>query len=371
MSKNAGNELPSNLHSAIDSARPSGFGQLDAVTKIMNVGVLLLSSSFDLEFANGLACELLEFHSEDEFKDDWPRMRPLLQLDELGALSKPRALKVDFNGRDGLRFLRLEAYALDKNCCAGYLVLIRDRRMVHVLENDLLLASQMRAQNYLYGALIHDLRAPLNAMQITVELLSNSAGHDGRYPDSQSEREDLAPERYIAVLREELARLNRTLRTVLDYGAPLNPTLKDFDLVAVVGEIVTLLTPQAKRQHVDLQSHLPQQPVLICGQRDRIKQALLNVAINGLEALPKSGGFLRIDVLAGESRAEIIFTDSGPGVPEDLLDTIYQVYFTTKKAGSGLGLYVARLVLESHGGDIRVESAPDSGARFCLSLPRA
>lgn len=349
--------------------RATGFGQLDAVTKIMNVGVLLLNPSFHLEFANELACELLGFDTGAALKGDWPQISPLLHLDDMaGDIVRPRSLKIDFPSSRGLRLLRMEVYALDEDFCSGYLILMRDRSMVHVLEADLLLASQMRAQNYLYGALIHDLRAPLNAMQITVELLSSAGERGGQQTIVQNGKE-LAPERYIAVLREELARLNRTLRTVLDYGAPLNQERRDFDLLAVIHEIVALLTPQAARQHVDIQLNLPQGPLSINGQRDRIKQALLNVAINGLEALPKSGGFLRIEVQRGEDNVQIVFADSGPGVPEDLLDTIYQVYFTTKEAGSGLGLYVARLVVESHGGEIRVENLPGNGARFCLTLP--
>jgi len=348
-------------------AHIAGFGQLDAVTKIMNVGVLLLSPSHNLEFANGLACELLGFADADALKNEWDSIRVSLNLDErLGDGSKPRPLKVDLPTHDGVRFLRLETYALDENFCSGYLILLRDRRMVHVLENDLLLASQMRAQNYLYGALIHDLRAPLNAMQLTVELLGGGEG--GKAVARHGE--ELSPERYLKVLREELARLNRTLRTVLDYGAPIDPEFKEFDLLAVVREIVSLLAPQATRLQAEIRLSLPSESViLVSGQRDRIKQALLNVAINGLEALPKSGGKLSIEVERGEGVVEVVVSDSGAGVPDDLLDTIYQVYFTTKKAGSGLGLYVARLVLESHGGDIRVENIPGNGARFYLSLP--
>lgn len=367
MSKNV-RSATDNLQIRDGCAHIAGFGQLDAVTKIMNVGVLLLSPSHNLEFANGLACELLGFASADDLKNDWDRIRASLNLDErLSEIAKPRPLKVDLPTHDGVRFLRLETYTLDENFCSGYLILLRDRRMVHVLENDLLLASQMRAQNYLYGALIHDLRAPLNAMQLTVELLGGA--QEG--PQAVARHgEALSPERYIQVLREELARLNRTLRTVLDYGSPVDPEFKEFDLLDVVREIVSLLAPQAARQQAEIRLSLPSESaVLIKGQRDRIKQALLNVAINGLEALPKSGGKLSIDVERSEDGVDIIVSDSGGGVPDDLLDTIYQVYFTTKKAGSGLGLYVARLVLESHGGDIRVENIPGNGARFYLSLP--
>jgi signal transduction histidine kinase len=343
-----------------------GFGQIGALTKLMNVGVLLLGPAGNLEFANTLACELLSFDSSDALKGDWERVRPLLKLDSaLHGATKQRSFKVSFAQGDEPRLLRLEIYALDEESCSGHLILLRDRRIVHVLENDLLLASQMRAQNYLYGALMHDLRAPLNALEITVELLVETL-RGGAAPTGE-----MAPERYARVLREELSRLNRTLRTVLDSGAPLNPEFKDFDLVSALQEIEALLAPQARRQRITLQLQVPpDRLVLVRGQRDSIKQALLNVAINGLEAMP-TGGSLSIQLEVRDDLAQILFSDSGPGVPEDILDEIYQVYFTTKKSGSGMGLYVARLVLESHGGDIHVENRADCGACFCLTLPLA
>jgi signal transduction histidine kinase len=178
----------------------------------------------------------------------------------------------------------------------------------------------------------------------------------------------------VGVLREELARLNRLLNTVLNSGAPLSKDTRNFDLVVLVQEIETLLKPQAKRQKIDMQVKLPQQFLPVNGKRDNIKQALLNVAINALEAMPE-GGVLVLSVGQRDECIDIVITDTGTGVPEDLLDEIYQVYFTTKKSGTGMGLYVARLVLEAHGGEIHVENRQEgngqSGACFVLSLPRA
>jgi len=340
------------------------FGRFGALSRIMNVGVLLLDSAGELEFANPLACELLGSPGEDDLKGAWGTMKPLLRLDtELPETTKPRPLKVNLPLKDGLRFLRLEVYALEEDSCTGYLVLLKDRRMVDVLETDLLLASQMRAQVHLYGALAHDLRAPLNAMHITLELLADTLSSES-FSDESRQR------RYVAVLKEEVARLNRALRTVLDHGAPLSAASQEFDLRAVVEEIVALLGPQANRQRIDLQIRLADREAKVRGHRDRLKQALLNVAINGLEAMP-NGGRLQIDVSVQDPTVNITMRDNGPGIPDELLDEIYHVYFTTKKVGSGIGLYVARLVMESHGGDIQVDSKPGAGACFTLTLPLA
>jgi signal transduction histidine kinase len=346
----------------------SGFGQVGALSRMMNVGVLLLEPTGKLEFANPLACELLGFANEAQLKQDWPRVQPLLQLvDVLPHVTnpnKPRMLKANFPLPEGERQLRLEVNVLDQESCSGYLVLLRDRRSVQIQEADLLLASQMRAQNYLYGALVHDLRAPLNAMQITMELLSETVG-GASHPNVT---EELSPQRYVGVLREEMMRLNRLLGTVLDFGAPLNKDAKEFDVVAVVQELEMLLKPQARRQRVEMKVQLPSRFLAASGQRDSIKQALLNIVINALEAMPQ-GGTLTIAVAARDRTIEIQVNDTGPGVPEELMDSIYQVYFTTKKTGSGMGLHVARLVLEAHGGDIEVVNDATAGACFTICLP--
>lgn len=341
------------------------FARFGALTRIMNVGLLVLDSSTALEFANPLACGLLGCANEADLKDRWETMKPLLGLDKhLPQTSKPRSLKVNLSVPGKIRFLRLETYALEEESCTGYLVLIKDRQIVDVLETELLLASQMRAQMHFYGALVHDLRAPLNAMQITVELLADILA-DGRSADPSSQQ------RYIRVLKEELARLNRTLGAMLDNRMPsLNAASEEFDLRTVVEEVTALLGTQAMRHRVDLQLRLPDREARVIGHRDRLKQALINVAINSLEAMPH-GGRLQIDMAVQEMSVNITVRDDGSGIPAELLDEIYQIYFTTKKSGSGMGLYVARLVLESHGGDIQGVNTPGAGACFILTLPLA
>lgn len=345
---------------AIDN---SPFGRFGALTRIMNVGLLVLDSTTALEFANPLACDLLGCANEEDLKGRWETMRPLLGLDkDLPQTAKPRPLKVNLPLPDKIRFLRLETYALEEESCTGYLVLMKDRQIADALETDLLLASRMRTQMYLHGALAHDLRAPLNAMQITLELLADTGGQ-GVDPSSQ--------QRYIAVLKEELARLNRALATMFDnHMTSLSTASEEFDLRAMVEEVTALLNTQAMRHRVDLQYRLADREVRVIGQRDRLKQALINVAINGLEAMP-GGGRLRIDMLVQDASVNIIVRDDGSGIANELIDEIYQIDFTTKKSGSAMGLYVARLVLESHGGDIQVVNQPGSGACLTLTLPLA
>jgi signal transduction histidine kinase len=348
------------------------FGGFGTLSRLMNVGVLVLNSNAALDFANPQALELLGSSTDAQLKDRWHELAAQLGLDagKLCEGAKPRSLTAELQIGTKPRSLRLEVYALEEEACTGYLVLLRDRRTADALETDLLLASQMRSLPHLYRVMVHDLKAPLNAMQLTLELLSDPQGKAAD-PAHEAKRQ-----RYLAVLKEELLRLDRMLQTMLGQNEPIGSlgsvgsALRTFDFREIVREIAALLTPQARRQRVSIDTQMPEQPALAAGYRDRLKQAFLNIAINGLEAMP-AGGRLAIRLLSEEKTISVLCQDDGPGIPAESLEEIYQIHFTTKKTGSGIGLYVARLVAESHGGDVLIKSEPGRGTRVILSVPRA
>lgn len=335
---------------------------LDVLSRVMNVGMLLIDPGGRPQFANRLALDLLGCASEPELHVRWPELQQGLGVDRKTAIGRPpQRLTVDLPTRTGTRHLRLEIHARNEPECRGCLILLRDRHAADLLETDLLLASRMRSLVHVYRVLAHDLKAPLNAMQLTLELLADSSAYEA--PDGEARRR-----RHIEVLREELSRLNRILQTMLDQKEPMDAVARLFDLREVIREIIVLLAPQARAQRVELMIDLPQAPTCIQGFRDRLKQALLNVAINGLEAMP-GGGSLGIRLDASDADAVVRVSDTGPGISQEVQDEIDQIYFTTKGNGTGIGLYVARLVVESHGGEIAVESGSGKGTEFTVRLP--
>jgi signal transduction histidine kinase len=338
-----------------------GFG---ALSRLMNMGILVLDQDATLEFANPLAVELLGAGDLEALKGRWTEVRAQLGL-ESKALHGPDAAQrltaaVQSGGK--IHELRLEIYSLEEEACTGFLVLLKDRRAVDILEMDLLLASQMRSVPHLYRILAHELKAPLNAMQLTLELLSDPQSGPVD-PVRETKRQ-----RYLSVLRDEMRRLDRTLQTMLGENEPIGSAARTFDFRNVLREVAALLTPQARRQRVALEARLPEQPVEMTGMRDRLKQAFLNIAINALEAMP-AGGRLNFGLAREGDDVVVRCQDTGPGIAPELIDEIYQLYYTTKKSGGGIGLYVARLVAESHGGEIRLESRPGQGTTVVLRVP--
>jgi signal transduction histidine kinase len=110
------------------------------------------------------------------------------------------------------------------------------------------------------------------------------------------------------------------------------------------------------------------EPVLMVGHRDRLKQTFLNIAVNGLEAMPQ-GGRMSLEMQVEGSRVRVTIADTGRGIPSEVLARIYERDFTTKGTGSGIGLYVARTLVEMHGGEIRTESHEGRGTRVEVTLP--
>jgi signal transduction histidine kinase len=341
--------------------------QLDALSRIMNVGALVLGPAAGLEFASPIACELLGVPSLAELHRRWDGLKRSLLGDaaELSTGPVPSRRVADLRLGEGERSLRVEIYRLGE-AATGYLVLVKDRRTVDMLETDLVLASQMRSLAHVYRVLAHDLRAPLNSMQLAVDLLDDASGDPDPARTSAASQE--RRRRHLAILREELARLDRIVRTMLEQKEPIGSASSAFDLREVIQEIGRLLLPQARRQHVEMKFDLPGRAVTVTGYRDRLKQALLNLAIRALEAMP-DGGRLMMGAGVEGTAAVATVEDSGPGVPAALLDEIYQIHYTTRKSASGIGLYMARLVVESHGGEIVEEGRPGEGARFRLTLP--
>ncbi len=341
--------------------------RINVLANFMDVGVLLLGPDTTLEFANTVARRLLSGTANGDLEPRWRDLKPV--LDEAlatwraGAMP-PRPVDIDVPTTGGLKRLRFELHRAGEDAREEYLVLVKDCDLLEAFETDLRLATQMRGLARIYGALAHELKAPLGAMALNIELLNDALKLDDGTERDLAERR----RRYATVLQSELARLNRSLIAVLDQTTSLGEAQKRFDLRDLIRDIEALLAPQAKHQRIALAVELPDAEFALTGHRDRLKQALLNIATNAFEAMPE-GGRLEVTLAAQSGRATIAVRDTGPGITPEVLATMYTMYVTTKRGGTGIGLYVARSVVEAHGGEIRVDSQLSQGTCFSICLP--
>jgi len=215
----------------------------------------------------------------------------------------------------------------------------------------------------LAGGLAHEIKNPLSTINVNLRLLAEDIAH--HHDDEHA--------RWLRRLHAVEAEADR-LRTILDdflgYAGKYELSLAPVDLRRVVSELVDFFGPQATDARVLLRFTPPDEPVPCRVDEKLLKQALLNLMINAVQAMP-DGGELILRVSAQPTRGLVEVTDTGPGMPPDQVGHVFDVYYSTKKRGTGLGLPTTRRIAHEHGGTIRVESEPGQGTRFVLSLPLA
>jgi signal transduction histidine kinase len=174
----------------------------------------------------------------------------------------------------------------------------------------------------------------------------------------------------IDILSREVRRLDRVVKTFLDFSRPVDVRLEEVDLAALVREVADLMTPQAKLARIDLQFDPPAngQVTAIRGDADMLKQAVLNLVTNALDAM-QLGGRLQVSVARTGDYVILEVADNGPGIPPELRQKVFQLYFTTKAKGSGIGLAMTYRAVQLHNGTIDFSSADGQGTTFRLQFP--
>jgi signal transduction histidine kinase len=174
----------------------------------------------------------------------------------------------------------------------------------------------------------------------------------------------------IDILSAEVRRLDRVVKTFLDFSRPVNVRLVEVDLVALTREVTDLMTPQGRLAGIQMSFEAPPDAdaLWIRGDADMLKQAVLNLVTNALDAM-KSGGNLRVRVARAGDSVALEIADDGPGIPPELRDKVFQLYFTTKVKGSGIGLAMTYRAVQLHNGTIDFTSENGRGTTFRLEFP--
>ena len=238
------------------------------------------------------------------------------------------------------------------------LLRLRDAEGAGSVESQLKLSARLEAINRLTGGVAHEIKNPLNAISARLALLESIVADDA--PEAEEQ---------IRTISDEIERLDRVVRTFLDFTRPLEIARDHVDLAALGREVANDISADAARRGVRIICDAPATLSLpICGDRDLLKQAILNIAVNGMEAMP-DGGELKIQAAENAGFASLSIGDTGPGIPEAQLNEIFKLYFTTKQHGSGIGLAVCYRTAQLHGGELSVESKLGEGATFRLTIP--
>lgn len=227
--------------------------------------------------------------------------------------------------------------------------------------------QRLSAMGNLAAGVAHEIRNPLNAIAIGLQRLGMEFA-----PSQEERREEHA--RFVRILRDQVGRLNTLIEQFLALARPLTLHLAEEPVASLLGELAALLQPQATAQGVRIELEAPE-GLRARMDRGQLHQALLNVLLNAIQAMPE-GGTLRIRAERAPAGRRggglsIRVQDTGPGIGPAELERIFEPYFTTKEGGTGLGLALARKVVQEHGGEIGAESPAGGGALFTIRLPLA
>ncbi|MEN6332439.1 MAG: ATP-binding protein [Smithella sp.] len=332
-----------------------------ALVKNMPIGLIALDESGDVAACNEKAGAILNAVCDDTIGKQAQSVlpEPLYKIiaelpDEVGLVEEDLQLA---SGRKESKTLEIVAASLaSEGISIGKILLLRDVTALRQLEKEAVKNRHLTSIASLAAGVAHEIRNPLSSLKgFAVYFRERLAGDE--------EDQEMAD-----IMIAEVERLNRVISQLIEFARPLQLKREKTDFPDLIQHTLGLIAADAKNNHVnittDMASNLP--PVEV--DSDKVKQVLLNIFLNSLAAM-KDGGSLKIRLAPGANSVDVIVSDTGTGIEKADLPHIYDPYFTSKPAGTGLGLAVVQKIMEAHGGTINVESTGGEGTTVTLIFP--
>ncbi len=239
----------------------------------------------------------------------------------------------------------------------GALLTLRDAESVRQIGDEIEMSRRMSASGRLTRGVAHEVKNPINAIVLHLQLLQNKLHQVD--PDTR---------RHMDVIGNEIHRLDRVVQILVDFTRPRDLRIEEIDLKRLLDDVLVLATPDAEQHGVAIVRDLTSGPLNVKVDVDFMKQAILNVVLNGVQAMPQ-GGTLTISAHSQDDQVITEIRDEGGGIPPDIQEKIFELYFTTKPGGSGIGLAQTYQVMQWHYGSVDFDSVDGHGTTFRLSLP--
>jgi signal transduction histidine kinase len=250
---------------------------------------------------------------------------------------------------------------VDRSERAGALISLHDRETVAKLESQLDYSARLAGMTRIMSGIAHEVKNPLNAMVIHLELLGNKLDRLGIEPG------DSRP--HLEILTSEVQRLDRVVQTFLNFTKPPHVHRRPLDLNQLIEETLLLAEPEGQARAAQVQRALDKDIPKVSADADLLKQAFLNIIINGFQAMGP-GGILRVETSReNERNVQVSINDHGSGIDSSARDRIFHLYYSTKPNGNGIGLAQAYQAVQIHNGKITFESEVGVGTTFTIQLP--
>jgi two-component system, NtrC family, sensor histidine kinase HydH len=219
-------------------------------------------------------------------------------------------------------------------------------------------AVRLAAVGELAAGIAHELRNPLTSVKLLVQTAQRQVHND-------------SAGKQLQIAQQEIVRLESTIQGLLDFARPPQLHRVRHDVRATVRRALNLVEGRAKQQRVAIIEQLPESPITVDGDPEQLHQVFVNLLINSIEAMPQ-GGRLEIAIQTGNGAADVCqisVSDSGTGIPQAILDRIFEPFVTSKEHGTGLGLAVSHRITNEHCGTLLATNRPGGGAVFTVELP--
>ncbi|MFN8498697.1 MAG: PAS domain S-box protein [Anaerolineae bacterium] len=235
----------------------------------------------------------------------------------------------------------------------------QDVTSMKLMEQEMIRAERMAAMGQVAGALAHEVRNPLQAIQANLELLSD-------FPLEADERDEC-----FRVCKQEVQRLQEITQNVLRLGRLERGAYNPVSMATVCQATLDFLARSIQDAGVQVQLYFPTNLPLVNGSAEQLSQVMLNLVLNSIESMPR-GGTLTISAQTEPECVMVAVTNDGPPIPPQNLDRVFEPFFTTKAGGTGLGLFICDTIIRQHGGTLNAANIPDDrGVRFTLAIPVA
>ncbi|HKJ04482.1 MAG TPA: ATP-binding protein [Geopsychrobacteraceae bacterium] len=334
----------------------------NTVFENIETGILTIDTDCRITSVNGPACRILNLQRPDgacrwqDLLSDWPELTSDLQAGLLHAASRTWGRYVTLERRGRKLTYRLALFPLSFLQQAGWLLTVEDLTERVSMREQVARMDRLASLGRMSAGIAHEIRNPLTGVSLLLDEL-----HDrllGQEKDQQLIRRALG----------EMERLEGLVGELLHFSTMSELKLSQGQIADVLHDSLFLMRKQCERSGIQIEEHIDTGLPLISLDASRLKQVFLNLFSNAIDAMPEGGTLSLVAEPLGQG-VRVIVSDTGIGIEADKLSLVFEPFYTSKGQGTGLGLAISHNIISDHGGTIKVESSPESGAIFTIELP--